>query len=229
MVGCGNSKLSEDLYDLSYLDIHNIDISELVIRQMNQKNNDKRPKMSYTKMDATQMSYENESFKSAIDKGTLDALLPDTEHIEIAVSMLADVWRVVKCMGSYMIVSLAQDHVLNTLVKSFQDRACIFRAHKLPSSSEEGFMIPVFAFVITKLKQIPGMKTVWETSLHEGNNTRHSSSEDMIASIKECQYYAMLQSKLSKGSTIGDDAPQPCVKLYSAVNSLSPRYTIHNS
>lgn len=68
------------------------------------------------------MSYENESFKSAIDKGTLDALLPDTEHIEIAVSMLADVWRVVKCMGSYMIVSLAQDHVLNTLVKSFQDR-----------------------------------------------------------------------------------------------------------
>ena len=69
-----------------------------------------------------QMSYEDESFKSAIDKGTLDALLPDTEHIDIAMSMLTDVWRVVKCMGSYMIVSLAQDHVLQTLVKSFQEK-----------------------------------------------------------------------------------------------------------
>ena len=68
------------------------------------------------------MSYEDESFKSAIDKGTLDALLPDTEHIDIAMSMLCDVWRVVKCMGSYMIVSLAQDHVLQTLVKSFQEK-----------------------------------------------------------------------------------------------------------
>ena len=82
-----------------------------------------------------QMSYEDESFKSAIDKGTLDALLPDTEHIDIAMSMLTDVLRVVKCMGSYMIVSLAQDHVLQTLVKSFQEKwankiySCVMYRH----------------------------------------------------------------------------------------------------
>lgn len=57
MVGCGNSKLSEDLYDLSYHDIHNIDISDMVIRQMTHKNSRKRPKMTYTKMDATKVSF----------------------------------------------------------------------------------------------------------------------------------------------------------------------------
>lgn len=57
MVGCGNSKLSEDLYDLSYHHIHNIDISEPVIRHMTERNVKKRPNMSFTKMDATQVDW----------------------------------------------------------------------------------------------------------------------------------------------------------------------------
>jgi len=35
MVGCGNSTLSADLYDVGYKNIANIDISDVVIRQMN--------------------------------------------------------------------------------------------------------------------------------------------------------------------------------------------------
>lgn len=31
MVGCGNSKLSEDMYDDGYKDIINIDISDVVV------------------------------------------------------------------------------------------------------------------------------------------------------------------------------------------------------
>lgn len=69
------------------------------------------------------MSFIDEEFKSAIDKGTLDALLPDSEHVELAVSLLTEVWRVVKCMGCYIIISLAQDHVLSTLVQHFIDRS----------------------------------------------------------------------------------------------------------
>ena len=57
MVGCGNSKLSEDLYDFSFHDIHNIDISDTVIRHMSRKNGSKRPKMTYAKMDATQVRH----------------------------------------------------------------------------------------------------------------------------------------------------------------------------
>jgi len=56
MVGCGNSKLSEDLYDLSYHNITNIDVSDVVIKQMSQKNGKSRPKMSFIKMDATKVN-----------------------------------------------------------------------------------------------------------------------------------------------------------------------------
>ena len=34
MLGCGNSKLSEQMYDAGYHEILNIDISESVIEQM---------------------------------------------------------------------------------------------------------------------------------------------------------------------------------------------------
>jgi len=68
------------------------------------------------------MSFEDKYFKSAIDKGTLDAVLPDPEHSSLAVSMLDEVWRVIKSMGSYIIVSLAQDHVLSTMINAFKER-----------------------------------------------------------------------------------------------------------
>lgn len=68
------------------------------------------------------MSYDDENFRSAIDKGTLDALLPDLAHETVAVSMLNEVWRVMKCMGCYMVISLAQDHVLSTLLETFKEK-----------------------------------------------------------------------------------------------------------
>ena len=68
------------------------------------------------------MTFDDEHFKSAIDKGTLDALLPNVTHEPTAMSMINEVWRVIKCMGTYMIISLAQDHVLKILIKSFEGR-----------------------------------------------------------------------------------------------------------
>ena len=49
--GCGNSSLSENLYDIGYLSIFNIDISNVVIKSMITKNEKVRPKMKYLQMD----------------------------------------------------------------------------------------------------------------------------------------------------------------------------------
>lgn len=46
IVGCGNSPLSEELYDLGYHKITNIDFSDVVIKQMTEKNKIKRSKMT---------------------------------------------------------------------------------------------------------------------------------------------------------------------------------------
>ena len=51
VVGCGNSSLSADLYDVGHHSITNIDISDVVIRQMNDKYSKERPDMKFLKMD----------------------------------------------------------------------------------------------------------------------------------------------------------------------------------
>ena len=71
MVGCGNSKLSEQMYQAGYHHIVNIDISPTVIEQMAAE----YPHMEWRTMDATHMDYPEGHFDVAIDKGTLDALI----------------------------------------------------------------------------------------------------------------------------------------------------------
>ena len=57
MVGCGNSVLSENLYDVGHHNITNIDISDVVVRQMTERNKEQRPDMKYLKMDALNVSF----------------------------------------------------------------------------------------------------------------------------------------------------------------------------
>ena len=52
MLGCGNANISQDMYDDGFTNIHNIDISEVVIEQMAIKNLD-RPGMTWQVMDVT--------------------------------------------------------------------------------------------------------------------------------------------------------------------------------
>ncbi|XP_055438212.1 eEF1A lysine and N-terminal methyltransferase isoform X3 [Bubalus kerabau] len=98
VVGCGNSELSEQLYDVGYQDIVNIDISEVVIKQMKERNASRRPRMSFLKMDMTQMEFPDASFQVVLDKGTLDAVLTDEEEktLQQVDRMLAEVGRVLQ-------------------------------------------------------------------------------------------------------------------------------------
>ncbi|XP_047377763.1 eEF1A lysine and N-terminal methyltransferase isoform X2 [Sciurus carolinensis] len=98
VIGCGNSELSEQLYDVGYQDIVNIDISEAVIKQMKERNASRRPQMSFLKMDMTQMEFPDASFQVVLDKGTLDAVLTDEEEktLQQVDRMLAEVGRVLQ-------------------------------------------------------------------------------------------------------------------------------------
>lgn len=53
--GCGNSKLSEHLYDAGFLDITNVDFSKVVISDMLRRNVRERPGMKWRVMDMTSM------------------------------------------------------------------------------------------------------------------------------------------------------------------------------
>lgn len=90
MVGCGNSELSEQLYDVGYKQLTNIDISETVVTHMNQRNSERRPDLTFQKVDATQTPYDDASFQAALDKGTLDAMASEEEGA-LARKMLTEV------------------------------------------------------------------------------------------------------------------------------------------
>ena len=55
MLGCGNSNLSEKMYDVGLRHIVNIDLSANVIKQMSLKNKQKKD-MTYLQMDMLQVN-----------------------------------------------------------------------------------------------------------------------------------------------------------------------------
>ena len=132
VVGCGNSKLSEDLYDAGIIDITNIDISEVVIKKMGASNFEKRPKMIFTQMDMLAMDFQDGSFDCVLDKGTLDAIYSNTDDVTVTKvgRMWGEVERVLKVGGRYVCVSLAQQHILDTLLEHFST-GWLLRVHKV--------------------------------------------------------------------------------------------------
>ena len=151
VVGCGNSKLSEDLYDAGFQTIENIDISDVVIRQMSAKNKQKRPAMTFTKMDLLHMTYADAQFDCILDKGTLDAIFSNTDDktVQNVDRMFAEIERVLKIAGRYLCISLAQDHILKKLLEKLL-------LGDDGSGSGMGWALPVFVFILTKMARIEG-------------------------------------------------------------------------
>ena len=104
ILGWGNAEFSEDMYKDGYENICNIDISPVVIEQMNKRNTDK-PNMTWEVMNVTDMGFKDETFDIAIDKSTIDALLwGDNAFLNVA-KMTKEVQRVLKPKGVYFVIS----------------------------------------------------------------------------------------------------------------------------
>lgn len=228
MVGCGNSELSEQMYDTGMCeDIVNIDISEAVIRQMQERSAGKRPKMSYLLMDVLQMDFPDAHFQVVLDKGTLDAILTDDEEATLSKvdRMFAEVSRVLQVGGRYLCVSLAQAHVLKKAVEYFSQEGWVVRVHEVAGSrDEQQFILPVFVYVMTKFKKIPGSaQQILEICPEEQDKPmRMESVERLVEAVRDRQHYALLCSQLSKTPCGEQLSLDLCEKV-----SGRPRYTLH--
>ena len=74
MVGCGNSKMSEEMARDGYPLIDNMDVSPIALSKMREMYEAEFSGFEFTTMDATKMNYRDNSFELCIDKGTFDAL-----------------------------------------------------------------------------------------------------------------------------------------------------------
>mmetsp|Transcript_3592 Transcript_3592/g.5099 ORF Transcript_3592/g.5099 Transcript_3592/m.5099 type:complete len:328 (+) Transcript_3592:3-986(+) len=106
MVGCGSAPLSSEMYADGYCNLVNMDIVSSVVSSMRTKSLAENPpkSMEWAVMDGTRMAIRSNSFDLAVDKGTLDALLstPDTTQ---ASALIAEVWRVLKPGGTFILVT----------------------------------------------------------------------------------------------------------------------------
>ncbi|XP_069356733.1 eEF1A lysine and N-terminal methyltransferase homolog [Maniola hyperantus] len=227
--GCGNSSLSADLYDIGYPNITNIDVSEVVIKQMKAINSH-RTCMKFHYMDALNMTFENDEFNVVLDKGTLDALMPDDsrETIERIDKYFNEIKRVLKIGGRYVCITLLQSHILSKLVEFFCDKSWMFRVVRCHEAEEknaengDGMTLPVFVVVATKFKELP--KLIVEVCIAGDKMQRLDIAEQLMSCVKSAQDAAFITNGLAKTSLDGDDEVSLDLML---PGEEIPRYTLY--
>ncbi|KAF7668517.1 hypothetical protein LDENG_00009010 [Lucifuga dentata] len=224
VVGCGNSELSEQMYDVGYKHLTNIDISETVVTHMNQRNAERRPGLTFQQVDATKMPYEDASYQAALDKGTLDAMASEEEGA-LAGRMLTEVGRVLNVGGRYVCVTLAQENVIKLAVEHFVQQGWAVRLHCLQEErgkEEDSFALPVFVLVCTKFRQ-PMATPILEMCLGEdGVPTRFTQVAELLLAVREHQAYSVMRKRLRK---VTDAASNFSLTLCHVKTGL-PRYTL---
>lgn len=107
-VGCGNSRLSEEMYDDGYHNITNIDVTQVVVQAMAEKYADK-PGMIYRQMDMRNMQdFPEGFFNVVIDKATMDSILCGEGSTHMAQKCLTEISRVLNTNGIFLCVSHGQ-------------------------------------------------------------------------------------------------------------------------
>ncbi|KAI0079344.1 S-adenosyl-L-methionine-dependent methyltransferase [Panus rudis PR-1116 ss-1] len=118
MLGCGNSKLSEEMYDDGYKNIVNTDYSGVLIEKMRHKHEKLRPEMEWLEMDVRDLRFDSGSFDFAIDKGTMDAMMtskgdvwdPPEDVIDSCDREVNEVLRVLRTGGIFLYLTFGQPH-----------------------------------------------------------------------------------------------------------------------
>ncbi|KAL3112834.1 hypothetical protein niasHT_019160 [Heterodera trifolii] len=158
-IGCGNSNLAEQLCDNGFRNIHSIDIDGQVIAQQRKKHSEKRPSLKFEQRSAADLGLPDASANVVLDKGTLDALLPSSagadekggESDALVTSMFREIGRCLAPFGRYILITLAQPHIVQRLSAFFGTNSFMVRVQNCERTNAD-FAMPVFAFIITKFK-----------------------------------------------------------------------------
>ncbi|GAM16938.1 hypothetical protein SAMD00019534_001130 [Acytostelium subglobosum LB1] len=107
MVGCGNSLLTEQMYEAGYKTIVNVDISSVVIDQLRIKYKEYEG-LSYVTANIIETPFSDNTFDAVIDKGTFDAIMCGDSLKVNTVSMCEEIYRILKPHGVFILVSYGE-------------------------------------------------------------------------------------------------------------------------
>lgn len=105
--GCGNSKLGASLYDEGFVNVTNIDISTVVINQMDNIYAEKE-EMEFSVMDAKKLEFIPDGcFDLVIDKALMDTFLCSESNFNDCQEYLREMYRILKVGSAFLIISHA--------------------------------------------------------------------------------------------------------------------------
>jgi len=228
MSGCGNSNLSLHLYLDGFTNITSVDNSEVVIANMNKIHKKKYPGLIYEVKDIMNTKYPNEKFSAVIDKGTLDALMPDgdVESLKRALEMFDEIKRILKFGGRYICISLLQYHIAKFIFSYFNENGWIIRVCQCTEVEDSADFNgqPVFMVVCTKINKIPGAKPVLEWNPDGLINERLDSINDLLEIVIDTQKSVSMCYDLTKCQL--EDMSNSYRFEINCSQTKKPRYTI---
>lgn len=121
-----------------------------------------RPGLQYLQMDALQTTFANNQFSAIIDKGTLDALMPNNadETIKNINKYVSEIQRLLRLGGRYVCISLLQEHILHKMLDYFPSNGWMLRIVRcfepeLKSIENGENSLPLFMIICTKFTALP--------------------------------------------------------------------------
>ncbi|RWS13918.1 methyltransferase-like protein 13 isoform X1 [Dinothrombium tinctorium] len=236
-VGCGNSTLGHDLYVNGIVNIVNIDLSDLVIKQMVKKYAaSDNTGLQFVAMDVFDLKFDNQTFTVVLDKGTLDAIVADgsNETLMKVDKMFGEIDRVLKFMGRYICISLLQSHVLTKFLNWFQSKNnYMIRIHRCFDAETamqietnlSAVIFPVFVVVCTKMNS--SLSFPFELYLQNDLSAKPmkiSNVDEVLIVVNTMQQYAVLTYSL-KNKSIPPDS-EISLTLFTQIDESNPRYSI---
>jgi len=108
IVGCGSSRMAEELWEADFRAVHNIDFSSVAISLASNRLAQAGLKaVQNSVMDARTLGFDDATFDAVVDKATLDSMFCGEGGAESVDRMLAEISRVLKDGGSYLLFSSA--------------------------------------------------------------------------------------------------------------------------
>jgi len=189
-IGCGTSQLEFQLSGKGFHNITNIDIDEDVLKKKKvQAAKLLDSQMVYDCCSADNLPYEDNRFDVVIDKGTMDALLPVESVPEdcknFVNKMLAEIFRVLKNQGHYILITLAQKQILNELY-SFTNKNSNLVVRVIPNEikQDDKFVSTVVIDVVKFPRSFPSVPN-WRLSV---DNHTVEKSRDEITGILDSYF-----------------------------------------
>ncbi|KAG5448996.1 eEF1A lysine and N-terminal methyltransferase [Clonorchis sinensis] len=225
IVGCGNSELGAMICDrIGCASVLNIDTSEALIRQMRKRycQSPAGNRLRYECMDVLKLTDCIEEkklnpFTCVIDKGTLDAIHSGDQSERTVRCMFDNIRSVLKMMARYIIITLAQEHIIESICTYFlrESNEWLINCHQLTSnrpgerdSTGDGvFALPVYGFVFTKLMSSPDLPRVSVYPLDSpdpqclggGERYAHQLEHQLRSWINQEQHCSLLRHNISSG------------------------------